>query len=345
MNGNDTMESLTAAYLEGRLSPEEAERLLETIERDEQARRTLFEMKNLYDLGRMNPLDQRQIEAGWERLVRQTSIRSGENRTAGRTSDRTPLRRMARTALRYAAVALIALSAGFAMSRYVVLHRAAGYNEVAAEAKNHSEVVLSDGTRVTLNASSRLRYPTSFDGSVREVWLDGEAYFDVEHDAEHPFIVHSCRQSVRVLGTTFNVQAYSNESENTVTLLSGAVGLDLLDREGELLRSLELHPYEQCHFDKRAGSYRLSELDAYERQVPWDDGVYRFRDQSLAQIAARLQNYYGVRILLIDEAAEKIRYTGSFSLTERLDEVFGVLNHDGRLHIERDGNTYRIRLR
>ena len=177
------------------------------------------------------------------------------------------------------------------------------------------------------------------------MWLDGEAYFDVEHDAEHPFIVHSCRQSVRVLGTTFNVQAYSNESENTVTLLSGAVGLDLLDREGELLRSLELHPYEQCHFDKRAGSYRLSELDAYERQVPWDDGVYRFRDQSLAQIAARLQNYYGVRILLIDEAAEKIRYTGSFSLTERLDEVFGVLNHDGRLHIERDGNTYRIRLR
>ena len=161
MNGNDTIESLTAAYLEGRLSPEEAERLLETIERDEQARRTLFEMKNLYDMGRMNPLDQRQIEAGWERLVRQTSIRSGENRTAGRTSDRTPLRRMARTALRYAAVALIALSAGFAMSRHVVLHRAAGYNEVAAEAKNHSEVVLSDGTRVTLNASSRLRYPTA----------------------------------------------------------------------------------------------------------------------------------------------------------------------------------------
>ena len=190
-----------------------------------------------------------------------------------------------------------------------------------------------------------MRYPASFGSGPREVWLDGEAYFDVEHDAEHPFIVHSYRQSVRVLGTTFNVQAYSNESENTVTLLSGAVELDLLSRKGELLRSLELHPYEQCHFDKKAGSYRLSELDAYERQVPWDDGIYRFRDQSLAQIAARLQNYYGVRILLVDEAAEKIRYTGSFSLTERLDEVFGILNHDGRLHIERNGNTYRIRLR
>ena len=221
MNGNDTIESLTAAYLEGRLSPEEAERLLETIERDEQARRTLFEMKNLYDMGRMNPLDQRQIEAGWERLVRQTSIRSDENRTAGRTSDRTPLRRMARTALRYAAVALIALSAGFAMSRHVVLHRAAGYNEVAAEAKNHSEVVLSDGTRVTLNASSRLRYPTSFDGSAREVWLDGEAYFDVSRDPRKPFVVHTERQRIRVLGTSFNVMAYDGDTFNIVTLLSG----------------------------------------------------------------------------------------------------------------------------
>ena len=240
MNRNDTIESLTAAYLEGRLSPEEAERLLETIERDEQARRTLFEMKDLYDLGRMNPLDQRQIEAGWERLVRQTSVRSDKSQTADRTSDRTPLRRMARTALRYAAVALIALSAGFAMSRYAVLHRASGYNEVAAEAKNHSEVVLSDGTRVTLNASSRLRYPTSFDGSAREVWLDGEAYFDVSRDPRKPFVVHTERQSVRVLGTSFNVMAYDGDTFNTVTLLSGAVRLDVLGADGSLLESVRM---------------------------------------------------------------------------------------------------------
>mgnify|MGYP000774123835 CR=1 FL=1 len=207
-----------------------------------------------------------------------------------------------------------------------------------------SDVVLPDGSRVRLNGGTRIVYPALF-GDERRVEVDGEAYFEVEHDARRPFVVVTGQVVSTVLGTTFNVQAYSNESENTVTLLSGAVELDLLSRKGELLRSLELHPYEQCHFDKKAGSYRLSELDAYERQVPWDDGVYRFRDQSLAQIAARLQNYYGVRILLIDEAAEKIRYTGSFSLTERLDEVFGVLNHDGRLHIERNGNTYRIRLR
>ena len=181
--------------------------------------------------------------------------------------------------------------------------------------------------------------------SWTEVWLDGEAYFDVEHDAEHPFIVHSRRQSVRVLGTTFNVQAYSNEEVNTVTLLSGSVGLDLLDNEGRLLRTLRLHPNEQCSYDTNDGTYRLTPLDAYERQCSWEDGVYRFRDESLDHIAARLQNYYGVRIILEDESLGDIRYTGTFSLTERLDEVFSILNYDHRLHIVREGNTFRISAR
>ena len=323
MNGNDTIESLTAAYLEGRLSPEEAERLLETIERDEQARRTLFEMKNLYDMGRINPLDQRQIEAGWERLVRQTSIRSGENRTAGRTSDRTPLRRMARTALRYAAVALIALSAGFAMSRYVVLHRAAGYNEVAAEAKNHSDVVLSDGTRVTLNASSRLRYPTSFDGSAREVWLDGEAYFDVSRDPRKPFVVHTERQRIRVLGTSFNVMAYDGDTFNIVTLLSGAVQLDVLGTEGSLLESVRMKPFEQCRFDTRTG------------------GVFRFRDEPLSMIVSRLEKYYGIEIA-VDDSLGSVRYTGAFPLEQKITEVLETLNFEKRFTVVQHGNDFAL---
>jgi len=339
MNGNDTIESLTAAYLEGRLSPEEAERLLETIERDEQARRTLFEMKNLYDMGRINPLDQRQIEAGWERLVRQTSIRSGENRTAGRTSDRTPLRRMARTALRYAAVALIALSAGFAMSRYVVLHRAAGYNEVAAEAKNHSEVVLSDGTRVTLNASSRLRYPTSFDGSAREVWLDGEAYFDVSRDPRKPFVVHTERQRIRVLGTSFNVMAYDGDTFNIVTLLSGAVQLDVLGTEGSLLESVRMKPFEQCRFDTRTGELTATLLSDEDRNRTWTDGVFRFRDAAVDDRLAAGK--------ILRDRNRRRRFAGLRPLHGRLPS--GTENHGSarnpQLREKIHGRTARKRLR
>ena len=320
MNGNDTIESLTAAYLEGRLSPEEAERLLETIERDEQARRTLFEMKNLYDMGRMNPLDQRQIEAGWERLVRQTSIRSDENRTAGRTSDRTPLRRMARTALRYAAVALIALSAGFAMSRHVVLHRAAGYNEVAAEAKNHSEVVLSDGTRVTLN---------------------GEAYFDVSRDPRKPFVVHTERQRIRVLGTSFNVMAYDGDTFNIVTLLSGAVQLDVLGTEGSLLESVRMKPFEQCRFDTRTGELTATLLSDEDRNRTWTDGVFRFRDEPLSMIVSRLEKYYGIEIA-VDDSLGSVRYTGAFPLEQKITEVLETLNFEKRFTVVQHGNDFAL---
>ena len=310
MNGNDTIESLTAAYLEGRLSPEEAERLLETIERDEQARRTLFEMKNLYDMGRMNPLDQRQIEAGWERLVRQTSI-------------------------------LIALSAGFAMSRYVVLHRAAGYNEVAAEAKNHSEVVLSDGTRVTLNASSRLRYPTSFDGSAREVWLDGEAYFDVSRDPRKPFVVHTERQRIRVLGTSFNVMAYDGDTFNIVTLLSGAVQLDVLGTEGSLLESVRMKPFEQCRFDTRTGELTATLLSDEDRNRTWTDGVFRFRDEPLAMIVSRLEKYYGIEIA-VDDSLGSVRYTGAFPLEQKITEVLETLNFEKRFTVVQHGNDFAL---
>ena len=246
----------------------------------------------------------------------------------------------------YAAAAAAMLVVGLVVGRGFDAQRSADtYNTIRVDAGSKSQLVLADGTHVTMKASSSLRYPASFGSGAREVWLDGEAYFDVEHDAEHPFIVHSRRQSVRVLGTTFNVQAYSNEEVNTVTLLSGSVGLDLLDNEGRLLRTLRMHPNEQCSYDTNDGTYRLTPLDAYERQCSWEDGVYRFRDESLDHIAARLQNYYGVRIILEDESLGDIRYTGTFSLTERLDEFFSILNYDHRLHIVREGNTFRISAR
>ena len=344
---SEALESALIAYLEGEATLQQIESLHEWAGLDPENAELLYGLKHLYaERNATSKIEAVDVETMRHRLLARPEFASEERIAALRPAPRRKLwRKIWFRAVGYAASAAALIAVGVLVGKSGGTVISDSFNTICVDAGSKSRIVLADGTQVTMKASSKLRYPASFGSGPREVWLDGEAYFDVEHDAEHPFIVHSCRQSVRVLGTTFNVQAYSNESENTVTLLSGAVGLDLLDREGELFRSLELHPYEQCHFDKRAGSYRLSELDAYERQVPWDDGVYRFRDQSLAQIAARLQNYYGVRILLIDEAAEKIRYTGSFSLTERLDEVFGILNHDGRLHIERNGNTYRIRLR
>lgn len=339
------LESALVAYIEDDCTPQQADLLKAWVGEDPAHAEFLYGMKHLYAERRACSQQAHvDIAAMRRRLLERAEFTGMHAATPPRTSGRKLLwnkvMRGVGVAMSAAAMLAVGLFIGRGFDRYATSD---SYNTIRVDAGSKSQLVLADGTRVTMKASSSLRYPASFDSELREVWLDGEAYFDVEHDAEHPFIVHSRHQSVRVLGTTFNVQAYSNEEVNTVTLLSGAVGLDLLDTEGRLLRTLRLHPNEQCRYDTKDGSYELSELDAYERQCSWADGAYRFRDQSLEQIAARLQNYYGVKIILADDRVGSIRYTGSFSLTERLDEVFSILNHDGRLSIEREGQTYRIR--
>lgn len=236
-------------------------------------------MKNLYDMGRMNPLDQRQIEAGWERLVRQTSI--PERRKPNRRPDVGPYASAPHGPDR-AALCRRRADRPVGRLRHEPLCRPAPSRRIqrsGRRSENHSEVVLSDGTRVTLNASSRLRYPTSFDGSVREVWLDGEAYFDVSRDPRKPFVVHTERQRIRVLGTSFNVMAYDGDTFNIVTLLSGAVQLDVLGTEGSLLESVRMKPFEQCRFDTRTGELTATLLSDEDRNRTWTDGVFRFRDE------------------------------------------------------------------
>lgn len=342
------LESALVAYLEGDCTPHEADLLKAWLAEDAAHAEFLYGMKHLY-AGRSAASEAARVDvdALRHRLLERPEF-AGATALAPSIQSLKPnrLRRVWLRAAGYAAAAAAMLVVGLVVGRGFDAQRSADtYNTICVDAGSKSQLVLADGTHVTMKASSSLRYPASFGSGAREVWLDGEAYFDVEHDAEHPFIVHSRRQSVRVLGTTFNVQAYSNEEVNTVTLLSGSVGLDLLDNEGRLLRTLRLHPNEQCSYDTNDGTYRLTPLDAYERQCSWEDGVYRFRDESLDHIAARLQNYYGVRIILEDESLGDIRYTGTFSLTERLDEVFSILNYDHRLHIVREGNTFRISAR
>lgn len=257
---SEALGSALIAYLEGEATLLQIESLHEWAGLDPENAELLYGLKHLYaERNATSKIEAVDVETMRHRLLARPEFASEERIAALRPAPRRKLwRKIWFRAVGYAASAAALIAVGVLVGKSGGTVFSDSFNTICVDAGSKSRIVLADGTQVTMKASSKLRYPASFGSGPREVWLDGEAYFDVEHDAEHPFIVHSYRQSVRVLGTTFNVQAYSNESENTVTLLSGAVELDLLSRKGELLRSLELHPYEQCHFDKKAGSYRLS---------------------------------------------------------------------------------------
>ena len=134
------------------------------------------------------------------------------------------------------------------------------YNEIHVRKGGRANTVfLSDGSKVILNAATTFRYPTSFNGKNRQVYLDGEAYFEVSKDVEKPFVVKLKKQEITVLGTTFNVQAYAHEPYSEVTLLTGQILLEAFNERGESMSRMYLKPDQKALSDNSTGSVSLQE--------------------------------------------------------------------------------------
>ena len=135
--------------------------------------------------------------------------------------------------------------------------RPAVWHEAVTSAGEKSVLVLSDGSQVTLNADTKLKYPDRFNGTNREVYLEGEGYFVVQHISVHPFVVHAGNLSTTVLGTTFNVSAYPESKTIAVSLLEGKVRVTS-NEKGTVDKTVVLEPKEQLLYDKEKMSARLA---------------------------------------------------------------------------------------
>ena len=163
------------------------------------------------------------------------------------------------------------------------------------------QVTLSDGTSVWLNADSRLEFPESFVGKERRVRLQGEAYFEVAKDAEHPFIVETDYFSTTVLGTTFNLSAYAGQSANVV-LIEGSVSV----RANGQTESVQITPGTQATLDERRSSFSVSEVDTYP-YTQWREGFFYFDDATLYEVMQALGRWYNVNIAFDDPAKMNVR--------------------------------------
>lgn len=209
------------------------------------------------------------------------------------------------------------------------------YNEIHVRKGGRANtVILSDGTKVVLNAATTFKYPTSFNGKNRQVYLDGEAYFEVTKNEEKPFVVKLNKQDITVLGTTFNVQAYENESYSVVTLLSGRIMLEAFNEFSESTGRMFMKPNQCALADNESGSISLSEVNASLTNA-WINGEYKFKDEPLSSIVKRLENYYDVRIHLDDPRLEQIRYTGTFSLDQDILDVFRIIDYEKQFVFKR----------
>jgi transmembrane sensor len=207
------------------------------------------------------------------------------------------------------------------------------YNTVSTPKGGQYQLVLSDGTKVWLNAASAIKYPATFSGKERIVELNGEAYFEVAKNKNMPFKVSLNNMSVEVLGTHFNVNAYADEGEVTTTLLEGSVKLS--NSKGQSM----LKPGQQAKMDKQSG-FDIHEVNTDEA-VAWKNGYFIFDNENIQSIMRKISRWYDVDVEYSGNVDE-----GNFGgTTSRFNSITGVLKSlelTGTVHFKVQGRRITV---
>lgn len=236
-------------------------------------------------------------------------------------------------------------------------HSSDGMRMIATKEGSRTKITLPDGSEVWLNSGSRLIYPKDFDClSTREVTLDGEAYFKVKHDTNHPFIIHTDYLDIKDLGTVFNVMAYPDEKEAVATLISGSIAVSIKDDPG---RTIVLKPHEKVSYfadvrglalekdnsqsvNKELKTIRpvalhnsrleVSDIqpvvtphgDTIVSETAWVNNELVFQGEKFSQLAERMQRWYNVTIKVENAQVADYTFTGIFNgetLPQALEEL------------------------
>jgi transmembrane sensor len=207
------------------------------------------------------------------------------------------------------------------------------YNTITTPRGGQYQVVLSDGTKVWLNAASALKFPATFTGKARRVELNGEAYFEVAKNKNMPFKVILNKMAIEVLGTHFNVNAYADENEVKTTLLEGAVKLS----SGNAVSLLK--PGQQAVFGNK-NLFNIGEVDVQEA-IAWKNGYFIFDNDNIEGIMRKVSRWYDVEVDYtgkIDEGA----YGGTISRFKSVSGVLKSLELTGTVHFKMQGRRITV---
>lgn len=236
---------------------------------------------------------------------------------------------------------------------------AATMEQVATPRASRSQIVLSDGTKVWLNADSKLNYPKQFDDEKREVTLEGEAYFDVVKNDAKPFYVHTRNFQIKVVGTAFNVRAYKDETNAETSLIRGLVEIEVNKNKNHII---VLHPNEKLTIptplrqqtdntksdDENTHDVKPLEIkktmvtvmkdDATISETAWVDNKLAFKNIPFEKIAYSLEKWFGTEIRFKNESKKRLNLSGTFE-GEDIDQILKAFQLTGKSFIyERDAN-------
>lgn len=207
-----------------------------------------------------------------------------------------------------------------------------GWNTIEVPRRLDYRLKLSDGTEVTLNSATRLKFPFSFSGDKREVYIEGEAYFNIAKNADQPFIVHTGKGDITVLGTEFNVNTYVADVLKTA-LVKGSVNVSSNNQV------IYLNPGEELIWDKH--NYSISELDE-QVTLSWMQGVLYFHNTPLSEIAKMIERWYAVPVKIDDEKLAAETFTGNLEKNQPLDDFLIPMKGIVKMRCYYDGNILHM---
>ena len=194
---------------------------------------------------------------------------------------------------------------------------------------------LADGTKVWLNSGSVLQFPTSFTGALREVKLQGEAFFEVTKNENQPFRVHAKDLNVEVLGTAFNVVSYDDEQQAEVVLVEGKVKLSAEKNQKKKEFGI-MHPGQKAVYSEDTRKVEAQEVDV-EKYIAWRDGNLLFHDDPMEDVARRLSRWFNVEIVINDPEIKSYDYKATFR-NETLTQVLDLLKISAPIDYKFIGN-------
>jgi len=238
------------------------------------------------------------------------------------------------------AAAAVLIAAAYFIINYSVNGHTAGVRIFMAAYGERKNIQLPDGSEVTLNAGSKIKIKGDFGQDFRDVYLEGEAFFDVKHNAQIPFIVHTLAMDVKALGTAFNVRAYLNEKLTETSLIRGLVEVTLIENHHSKMLLYPNHKIMWDHVVAGTGTNispsnnnksvaadsftkKLVVTDGGDiKEIAWKENKLIFEDQLFSEIATSLERWYGIQIKFADDALKDYRFTGIFE-KEDLNTVLG----------------------
>jgi ferric-dicitrate binding protein FerR (iron transport regulator) len=255
------------------------------------------------------------VEKNWERFL----VNAAKQRI-----------RKTRIILRYAAVAAAVIATGITL---LLIQSEESSLLSVNTLEERTEVMLSDGTRIFLNRESEIYYPENLDPKLREVYLEGEAYFEVEHAQRSPFFVHAGDLTVRVVGTSFNVRETGNGSSE-VHVSEGVVHIYTQGKESE---AIELSAGELARYIHKDEELRL-ETFTTGNHLFWKTGILKYQDTPVYEIFEDLEQHFGKKIIPLDPAILENKFTSTHidqELLEIVQEICLYFDQEYRV----DGDT------